>query len=169
VKALEVPAYLLTIKRFECQHCADCCKNLRVDVTYSDITRWKREGRWDILQRVALAEGHDGRMDFCLYETTASKSQCPFLFEDNRCRIHPTKPQVCRHFPFNATLERATLCRGVGKGPPVPPTVFQTIARNERRDFLRLQGHTSNVMKLLLGARVAARHPDGALAKATVG
>ncbi len=159
MKTREVPAHLLDITRFECQQCAGCCKNLRVTVTYSDIARWKREGRWDILQRVAFVEDRSGRMDFCLDETATQNAQCPFLSADNRCRIHSTKPQVCRDFPFNGSREPVALCRGVGKGPPVPAQVCETIYQRERRDLRRLHFHTYDIMNLLLCARLVARHP----------
>ncbi|KON27054.1 hypothetical protein AC480_04875 [miscellaneous Crenarchaeota group archaeon SMTZ1-55] len=153
----QIPSYIRDIKRFECQKCAECCKNTRILVTYSDIKRWTREGRWDILRQVSLVERPEGTTDFCFYTTVSKGSQCPFLSHDNLCLIQHTKPKVCKHFPFNASKEKLALCKGTGMGEQVAPNLFTRIYASERRDFRDLICHAQQVMTVLLASRVVAR------------
>ena len=79
----------------ECQHCGACCKVDTNILALSDIKRWKREGREDILKHVRIVSGY--------YPAGFKEEKCPFYDEtkEMKCLIEDTKPAVCRQFPLN--------------------------------------------------------------------
>ena len=66
-----------------------------------DLVRWRAEGRYDLLLRVG--KGGDLWLD---PSTGEHLEDCPFLRrtgpDDARCRIHATKPELCRDYPTAA-------------------------------------------------------------------
>ncbi len=86
-----------------CACCGDCCKFFggHLNVTHSDVTRWKREGRGDLLGRV-------NRLGWiwCDPDTGKLVDPCPFLQKNGPdtavCSINDTKPAMCRDYPTMA-------------------------------------------------------------------
>jgi len=99
-----------------CRGCGICCDlyGHRLRATREDLERWNREGRADLLARV----GEDQRI-WCDPLTGEPLPDCPFLErtgpEEARCRIHETKPEVCRRYPTPAHGGRCV--RGVKIDP----------------------------------------------------
>ena len=89
---------------FECSKCGNCCKTLVITVSYSDIKRWQKERRVDIIREVVFVKNAP-KGDGFYFETTIvldkdhKKRPCIFLTEDNLCSIHETKPRICRDAP----------------------------------------------------------------------
>jgi len=85
-----------------CLRCGTCClANFIAFVTDEDLSRWRQEGRQDILQVIE----HDHMMwvgDRILSVEDGHYAQgCPFLvFEEGlwRCTIYETRPRVCRDY-----------------------------------------------------------------------
>ena len=89
---------------FKCQGCGACCriKNGIVRVGEAEIRR--------IAEFVGMSE-----QEFIDHETEIAPDRkglilkirpddaCVYLTDDNRCRIHPVKPDKCRTFPFEWT------------------------------------------------------------------
>lgn len=89
---------------FKCQGCGACCriKNGIVRVGEAEIRR--------IAEFVEMSE-----QEFIDHETEIAPDRkglilkirpddaCVYLTDDNRCRIHPVKPDKCRTFPFEWT------------------------------------------------------------------
>lgn len=90
-----------------CTRCGKCCFNAdymgTLSATQEDVDRWGAEGRDDILQYVsALAVG--------VYDLWVKDGEeylrCPFLRKDRgrdtyHCRIHETRPAVCKAYPVS--------------------------------------------------------------------
>ena len=38
-------------------------------------------------------------------DTVMNQSPCPFLLEDNRCRIYEIRPVACRAYPHSGDLD----------------------------------------------------------------
>ncbi len=96
-----------------CRRCGECCRSIgrSIRASPSDIERWIREGREDILTLLEMHE-EDGELvtsgELLLGD---SKGRCVFLEEGREgslCRIHPTKPEVCAEYPLNL----GGVCRG---------------------------------------------------------
>ena len=94
------------MEKFKCVQCGHCCLNLpdayQACVPDSDVKRWKREQRFDILERVDTFAGIN---DIWISPKTGEAvSRCPWLRKLPKkskyiCRIHETKPKHCRNFP----------------------------------------------------------------------
>ena len=95
-----------------CQACGVCCElyGNRLRATPGDLERWQREGRADLLARV----GDRGAI-WCDSVTGERLDDCPFLAREGpdraRCRIHATKPRICRDYPTAAHGRRCV--RGI--------------------------------------------------------
>ncbi len=100
----------------ECQGCGLCCElyGHRLRATPEDLERWQREGRADLLARVG-----EGGVIWCDPVTGERLEDCPFLAREGpdraRCRIHATKPRICREYPTPAHGRRCV--RGVRFDP----------------------------------------------------
>ena len=88
----------------ECQGCGACCRIKDGNVRVSDTE----------IARIAAFLGM-GEKEFINCETEVSPDRkglilksradgaCAWLADDNRCRIHPVKPDKCRTFPVEWT------------------------------------------------------------------
>ena len=41
----------------ECIKCGNCCRERHIDVVWSDVQRWEKEERWDILREISFVKG----------------------------------------------------------------------------------------------------------------
>lgn len=111
--------------RFSCTQCGNCCRN-GGEYAYVYLSDGEIE---------AIAE-HIGMPVNAFLETYCDRDgdwvtlsmdepACPFLDEENRCRIYPVRPVQCRTWPFwSDNLDRETWeksvtqrCPGIGSGP----------------------------------------------------
>lgn len=90
-----------------CTRCGKCCFDEAymgtLSATQEDIDRWQAEGRDDILQYVAMVSA--GVYDLWVKDGE-EYLRCPFLGKDRgkatyHCRIHETRPAVCRAYPVS--------------------------------------------------------------------
>jgi Fe-S-cluster containining protein len=107
------------MEKFKCVQCGHCCLNLsdayQTSVPDSDVNRWKREQRFDILERVDTFAGIN---DIWISPKTGEAvSRCPWLRKLPKkskyiCRIHETKPEHCRNFPKSKRHALDNDCKG---------------------------------------------------------
>ncbi|GAB4246676.1 YkgJ family cysteine cluster protein [Deferrisoma sp.] len=103
---------LRTAERAGCRSCGRCCELFGATLTASpkDLERWRREGRDDLLARASPL----GRLWFDP-DTGQRLPRCPHLVRiapgRARCRIHATKPQICRDYPTLAHGKRCVANR----------------------------------------------------------
>lgn len=102
-------------ERVDCLQCANCCKNYSPRFKMPDIKRiakvLRMKERELILNFLRMDEDGD-------YVTKSSP--CPFLDEDNTCKIYEDRPSDCARYPYtnedilvkrvNLTLKNATVC-----------------------------------------------------------
>lgn len=74
-------------EKINCQNCANCCKQLKPDLEASDITRIA-----DFLEIPAAEFAED-------FDRLTAQHQCPFLAENNLCKIYEIRPIACQEFP----------------------------------------------------------------------
>ena len=106
---------------FECRGCGACCriKDGIVRVSEAEIRRiagFLGLSEQEFIDReTEIAPDRRG-----LILKSRPDESCVYLTDDNRCRIHPVKPDKCRTFPFEWTNSDSTevcpalnaLCRG---------------------------------------------------------
>ncbi|NRA35133.1 MAG: YkgJ family cysteine cluster protein [Polyangiaceae bacterium] len=83
-------------EEFDCEHCGACChqRSGTILVEASDLVRWKRAGRTDLLD--AVEPGHFGLDAFKMKDgacTHLGTTENPAA-----CRIYPDRGTVCRAF-----------------------------------------------------------------------
>ncbi len=107
------------MEKFKCVQCGHCCLDLsdayQTSVPETDIKRWKREQRFDILEWVGPFEGMDEI--WISPKTGEYVNRCPWLRKlpkQNKyiCRIHETKPEKCRDFPKSKRHALDNGCKG---------------------------------------------------------
>ena len=105
--------------KFKCVQCGHCCLDLsdayQTSVPETDIRRWKREQRFDILEWVGPFEGMNEI--WISPKTGEYVNRCPWLRKlpkqnKNICRIHETKPEHCRNFPKTKRHALDNGCKG---------------------------------------------------------
>lgn len=90
-----------------CLCCGECCEDFggHLHASTSDLERWRREGRDDLLARV-------NRLDWIWVdpETKGLLERCPFIVKVSEqksiCGIQETKPDICRAYPTIAHGKR---------------------------------------------------------------
>ena len=86
---------------FKCRGCGACCriKNGIVRVGEAEVKRiaaFLGMSEQEFIDReTEIAPDRKG-----LVLKSRPDDSCVYLTEDNRCRIHPVKPEKCRTFPF---------------------------------------------------------------------
>jgi Fe-S-cluster containining protein len=107
------------MEKFKCVQCGHCCLDLsgayQTSVPDSDVKRWKREQRFDILEWVGPFEGMDEI--WISPKTGEYVNRCPWLRKLPKkskyiCRIHETKPEHCRNFPKSKRHALDNGCKG---------------------------------------------------------
>jgi Fe-S-cluster containining protein len=105
---------------FQCRQCGDCC-----------------HGRGGIFLTPQEAAEMAGHLSLPLEEflrrfvevspsgpcVTTTNGVCALLGEDNRCRVHPVKPFICRQWPFLPVLlaDAEELEQAKGACPGIDP------------------------------------------------
>jgi uncharacterized protein len=78
----------------DCQACAACCRDNRVEIKSSDVLRFERAGRAELLHPPYT------RMDGEKVVLRLLRSKdCRHLRKDHRCAIYDLRPDSCRTFP----------------------------------------------------------------------
>jgi len=108
---------------FVCKQCGRCCLNLNGYATSADpedVSRWRAEGREDILEWVVIFYYGDeeGGYDIWISPLTGEEvTRCPWLRkfpkkEKYYCRIHETKLKHCRNYPADKEIASEHGCKG---------------------------------------------------------
>jgi uncharacterized protein len=99
----------------ECLHCANCCKTASPIFHKRDIERIAKHLQ---MRPAAFVERYlrvDEEGDYI-----PNALPCPFLGDDNRCRIYEQRPKACREYPhtnhknfhqvLDLTLKNTSVC-----------------------------------------------------------
>lgn len=98
---------------YECDQCGACCRTMLVDVFDEDLLR---EPRIAPEMMVLKDPGLDGEIG---YLNCLKHRGCPFLDDENRCGIYPTRPVTC--VLFEAGSEQCQESRRRFGIPPLKP------------------------------------------------
>ena len=96
---------------FHCNQCGECCRD-RVDILLSpfDLCRMAKalnKPLPDVLQEYGnLYLGNTSKMPLVSLKMREDNGKCPFLMDDNRCKIHSNKPTVCALYPLGRGASR---------------------------------------------------------------
>jgi Fe-S-cluster containining protein len=125
-----------------------CCKTYPIDIAYSDIVRWEKQGRKDILGEVSFLnnypkKGHGG---FYIEKSVRKPKQpCPFL-AGNTCNIYDSRPLVCTDFPFSHSKAACFTLNGHSKKR-------KRLIKKQRRDMKAANSNFNQLIAILFWAR----------------
>jgi len=102
-------------EKIDCLQCAGCCKNYSPRFKTPDVKRISRHLQMRESDFIATYLNVDEEGDF-----VAKSTPCPFLAEDNRCKVYDVRPSDCARFPYTdedvlikrqkLTLKNASFC-----------------------------------------------------------
>lgn len=103
------------LSSFKCLGCGACCRIPNGIVRVSDAEISRIAGYLGMPEQVFIAEETDVAPDRRgLVLKSRADNSCVWLTEDNRCRIHPVKPDKCKSFPYDWTnADSGEVCPGL--------------------------------------------------------
>ena len=83
----------------DCLQCANCCKSIPPIVSSRDSKRIAKHLKMkkSDFEETYLIKDEDG-------DQVINASPCPFLKEDNSCKIYSVRPSACRQYPHSGDL-----------------------------------------------------------------
>jgi Fe-S-cluster containining protein len=113
----------------DCTKCANCCRTLRVVVTDEDIPRIAGHLRTTVEDFIASYLERDE--DDGGYHIRTKP--CPFLGEDNLCKIYDVRPEKCRGYPFTDKPDFVFMTMTHANNALVCPAVFHIVEQMKRQ------------------------------------
>lgn len=108
----------------DCLQCANCCKTTSPIFYQNDIERVARSLRMkpgDFIQKYLRI---DEDRDYVL-----KSSPCPFLDEENYCRVYDDRPKACREYPHTDRKKMVQITDLTLRNTLVCPAVFEMVER----------------------------------------
>jgi len=107
-------------EKVDCLDCANCCKTTSPIFTSKDVDRIAKHLQ---VKSAAFQEKYLMRDDE--YDLVLKGSPCPFLSEDNSCKIYEVRPRACAEYPHTnrkkmhqilpLTLKNVEVCPAVSR------------------------------------------------------
>ena len=124
-------AWPYPVSEFKCHSCGNCCRGegyVELDNdTIDAIAQFLTLSRDDFLEQFATYDAKTRRWH--LNDQADEEKSCIFLLPDNRCQVHPVKPQQCRDFPRKWRPSNiADFCEGWRAGLGLPPAAKRTMS-----------------------------------------
>jgi uncharacterized protein len=113
----------------DCTKCANCCRTLHPIVTDEDIARIARHLEMTEQDFIATYLEHDEEQRRYRIKT----SPCPFLGDDNFCKIYDVRPEKCRGYPFTDKPDFVFMTITHANNAVVCPAVFYLVEQLKRR------------------------------------
>jgi len=108
----------------DCLECANCCKTTSPIFYQNDIERLARSFRMkpgDFIEEYLRV---DEDRDYVL-----KSSPCPFLDDDNYCRVYEDRPKACREYPHTDRKKIVQITDLTLRNTMVCPAVFEMVER----------------------------------------
>lgn len=111
-------------EEINCLNCANCCKTTSPIFYQTDIERASKALRIKPGQFVEQYLHIDEDKDFVL-----KSSPCPFLDDENYCRIYNDRPKACREYPHTNRKKIVQVLDLAYKNTLVCPAVLEIVER----------------------------------------
>jgi uncharacterized protein len=111
-------------EELNCLHCANCCKTTSPIFYQTDIERLAKALRLkpgDFIEKYLKI---DEDKDYVL-----KSSPCPFLDDQNYCKVYDDRPKACREYPHTDRKKMVQIMDLTHKNTLVCPAVFQMVER----------------------------------------
>ncbi|MBX2967547.1 MAG: YkgJ family cysteine cluster protein [Cyclobacteriaceae bacterium] len=114
----------------DCLACANCCKTTSPIFYQTDIERVAKALRMKPGDFVETYLRIDEDNDYVL-----KSSPCPFLDEDNYCKVYDSRPKACREYPHTDRKKMVQIMELTYKNTLVCPAVLEMVERMKKVDF----------------------------------
>lgn len=108
----------------DCLTCANCCKTTSPIFYQTDIERASKALRIKPGQFVETYLRVDEDKDFVL-----KTAPCPFLDDENYCRIYENRPKACREYPHTDRKKMVQILDLTYRNTLVCPAVLEMVKR----------------------------------------
>lgn len=111
-------------EEIDCLTCANCCKTTSPIFYHTDIERVAKALRMkpgDFIEKYLRV---DEDQDFVL-----KSSPCPFLDEENYCKVYDDRPKACREYPHTDRKKMVQIMELTHKNTLVCPAVLEIVER----------------------------------------
>lgn len=109
-------------EKIDCLECANCCKSISPAMNDTDVRRMASGMKMkesDFIKTYLLIDT-DG-------DYVYKSSPCPFLKEDNKCEIYPSRPKACREYPHTDRKRFYQILDLTAKNSKICPVVFNIV------------------------------------------
>ncbi len=111
-------------EEIDCLTCANCCKTTSPIFYQTDIERVAKALRMKPGDFVDQYLKIDEDKDYVL-----KSSPCPFLDEDNYCKVYDSRPKACREYPHTDRKKMVQITELTYKNTLVCPAVLEMVER----------------------------------------
>jgi uncharacterized protein len=111
----------------DCLNCANCCKTTSPIFYQTDIERASKALKIKPGQFVETYLRVDEDKDFVL-----KSAPCPFLDQENYCRIYEDRPKACREYPHTNRKKMIQVLDLTYRNTLVCPAVLEIVERLKR-------------------------------------
>jgi hypothetical protein len=111
-------------EEIDCLTCANCCKTTSPIFYQTDIERVAKALRMKPGDFVETYLRIDEDNDYVL-----KSAPCPFLNEDNTCRVYESRPKACREYPHTDRKKMIQIMDLTFKNTLVCPAVLEMVER----------------------------------------
>jgi len=112
----------------DCLTCANCCKTTSPIFYQTDIERASKAVKMKPGQFVEKYLKVDEDNDFVL-----KSAPCPFLDEQNYCRIYESRPKACREYPHTNRKKMVQVLDLTYRNTLVCPAVLEIVERLKKK------------------------------------
>jgi hypothetical protein len=109
-------------EKINCLDCANCCKSISPLLIDKDIQRIAKFLKIKPSELVEKYLKNDEEGDYVF-----QKTPCPFLQEDNYCRIYDVRPRACREYPHTDRKRFISILDLTFKNLSVCPAVYDIV------------------------------------------
>jgi Fe-S-cluster containining protein len=111
-------------EEIDCLTCANCCKTTSPIFYPTDIERVAKALRMKPGDFIEMYLRVDEDKDYVL-----KSAPCPFLDEDNYCKVYEDRPKACREYPHTNRKKMVQIMELTHKNTLVCPAVLEMIER----------------------------------------
>lgn len=115
--------------KINCLDCANCCKTISPAIYESDIRRMSSSLRMKAFEFIDeyLLKEEDENYIF-------RKTPCPFLDDDNHCKIYDSRPRACHEYPHTDRKRFYQILELTAENTKICPAAFN-IVENMKKEF----------------------------------
>ena len=111
-------------QEMDCLTCANCCKTTSPIFYQTDIERVAKSLRMKPGDFIEQYLRIDEDKDYVL-----KSSPCPFLDDDNYCKVYDDRPKACREYPHTDRKKMVQIMELTHKNTLVCPAVLEIVER----------------------------------------